>query len=344
MPSTASVGGTKIGQPPSVPRQAATRESTMSAPGLGGIFAAGTPTLRRTGLDLQQTDPSTAASRQNTTTAAVHSQDSNQKIDLMQAVHLARYTILIHNRLGTPSSPSGHGRIPPPRSGGLPKLPASPIVPPPMILSKSTAPIASNGASRASSQAISETSPYNTIRAMPAPPRPHTQAPSLPSAPPPPLPGSFAVPIKSSTADLSLPRSLSTQYPAPGPPVPPTSHSAGAFPISVFGPVEPRQHSSSDNTKDLPFAGLQAALAIRTHGQPDEGTKTANFNGDTTDHESVAKYSLKAQNVKRVDDSRYKFQLDSTLPPIRNFKNCRKTYRSGRPSGNTVPLNTEALR
>lgn len=209
-----------------------------------------------------------------------------------------------------------------------------------------------------------------------APPaRPTSNPPSLPSAPPPPLPSSVS-PAPARINDPPPSRSV-----APPPPPPPQANfrnSAQAFPVSqapVFAPppppapptnglsstathtvthapvIAPPPPAQSQTASSSDLGGLQAALASRSQDQHNNSRSTsASHSGDGVangyDHNelpSTANYSLKPQAIKRVEDSKYRFQPDNTLPPIRQFTNCAKVYKSGRPGGSTVPLNLAAL-
>lgn len=216
-----------------------------------------------------------------------------------------------------------HASAPP-----VPKMPAPPL--PNSTIAQNlpqSRPQSTSKSSRPLAPTVPDHTPSFNNTTQHPPPRPLVSAPSLPSAPPPPLPYVAAAIDRGNVVPSS------------------DEHVSPYIASATIGDLPTQTRPASESNLN----GLQAALAHRSNqlSNSEGGTKQNIYapNSSMT-HEvpSTSEYSLKPQHVKRVDDSKYKFQPDHALPTIRPYMGFQKNYRSGRANGSTVPLDLHSLR
>ncbi|OQO05110.1 hypothetical protein B0A48_08130 [Cryoendolithus antarcticus] len=229
-----------------------------------------------------------------------------------------------------PPPPSGLAPRPPPiaRNTAPPETPAPPPPPTPHAQTNghaSMAEFAARNAFRASS-------PANVP--PPPPPPPLSQqytAPSTPGVGPPPPP-----PPPPSAAPSRPP----SQAPAPPPPPPTAQRSSPAPPP----PPPPPQVTQRASSASIPTAGGVPMGALAQAMQPMDASMYTLSNGRPRgDSSATGKASLGnggGGHVMAVQDTRFKFQPDSSLPMPRQFTGVQKRYRAGR--GSSVPLDLNA--
>ncbi|THY36077.1 hypothetical protein D6D01_00749 [Aureobasidium pullulans] len=213
-----------------------------------------------------------------------------------------------------PSSRKPSGNIPPPPpSSASPVPPSAPPMPPssaprpPPPPPSMSAPLPPMN----SSPSLAETAARNAFgRASPA-------------APPPPAPA--MTPPRSPAPAPPLPPAAAPSPPRPPIAAPSPPPAAAPSPPPSVAPSRPHAGSISRSTMDASAYTLSNGASLKFPSQSYQGASGSRGGGGRI----------------TIDDTRFKFQPDETLPKPREFSGVTKMYRAGR--GSTVPLDLSAF-
>ena len=330
---------------------ASTSAIPEAAPQLGGLFAAGMPKLKKrsgginTGADGDQqsySDSETTRPSIPRPPVAPAPPLPSTTAPIIPRINGLRPTLTSADSAPPVPSPLANLKKPPPRPAPKPALSTIALgkAPPPPPTSR-----------RPSGQ---------PVLPPPAPPLPVSNAPSLappippsfppshspssaPPPPPPPPPTSapqppaFAPPPPVSPSRLA--QTSAAPLPPPPPPPPPQAPSippAQAAAMQAFG-----RSATSVNRPDSPSSPQHSGYGpqiipnrqpVSTHASNLPASSYTLTNGNS---------HLSGGGSQGINDPRWKFQDESTLPPPRQFTGVPKRYRAGR--GSSVPLDLNSL-
>ncbi|CZT01569.1 related to proline-rich protein verprolin [Rhynchosporium agropyri] len=319
-------------------------------PQLGGLFAGGMPKLKKRGggvetganRDSSYTSdpessrssapkpPATSAPRPPSAAPPLPGSQNGQARQLAFTPSIANLRKTGGPALPRPNS-SASLRGPPPPIG------KKPPIPPPTSRKPSNLQPPPSSAPPPPSAIAPRPPPPPSSNAPPPPPLPSSSAP-----PPPPLPSSNAPlpPPPQASAPRPPMNGSSRSQPLPPPTSPPSTNGAGQSlamqaAIRAAGQASPALVPPPPSSAPPPPSARPAAQPMRP---VDSSSYTLSSNGGLPKNPSPNRNSGTSEPARRIfiNDPRWKFQDENTLPKPRDFVGGAKRYRAGR--GSSVPL------